>query len=181
VVPIGETTNAYYIRLETLDSPGVIGDLGHALGRSGVSLHSVTQKGVTGDGEAKIVLLTHRVQEKQLQEALEEIRASRQRKRLVSVLRVLPTINAEHTSTLVIVGGGFGGLFAAQTLRHAAVRVTLIDRTNHHLFQPLLYQVHYGGLSPAYIAAPIRSVLRKQANTRSYLRKSQAWISRPAP
>ncbi len=56
-------------------------------------------------------------------------------------------------------------MFAAQTLRHAAVRVTLIDRTNHHLFQPLLYQVAMAGLSPANIAAPIRSVLRKQANT----------------
>jgi homoserine dehydrogenase len=89
VIPIGETTNAYYIRLETLDSPGVIGDLGHALGRSGVSLHSVTQKGVTGDGEAKIVLLTHRVREKQLQEALEEIRKQPTTKEVGIVLRVL--------------------------------------------------------------------------------------------
>jgi NADH:quinone reductase (non-electrogenic) len=69
------------------------------------------------------------------------------------------------TPHVVIVGGGFGGLRAAQTLRHAAVRITLIDRTNHHLFQPLLYQVAMAGLSPADIAAPIRSVLRRQANT----------------
>ncbi|MFO0576709.1 MAG: NAD(P)/FAD-dependent oxidoreductase [Polyangia bacterium] len=65
---------------------------------------------------------------------------------------------------VVIIGGGFGGLTAAQALRHAPVRVTLIDRSNHHLFQPLLYQVAMAGLSPADIAAPIRSVLRKQKN-----------------
>jgi NADH:ubiquinone reductase (H+-translocating) len=56
-------------------------------------------------------------------------------------------------------------LLAAKTLRHAALRITLIDRTNHHLFQPLLYQVAMAGLSPADIAAPIRSILRKQVNT----------------
>ncbi len=65
---------------------------------------------------------------------------------------------------VVIVGGGFGGLTAAQALKRAPVRVTLIDRTNHHLFQPLLYQVAMAGLSPADIAAPIRSILRKQKN-----------------
>ena len=65
---------------------------------------------------------------------------------------------------IVIVGGGFGGLTAAQTLRRAPVRITLIDRTNHHLFQPLLYQVAIAGLSPADIAAPIRSILRRQKN-----------------
>lgn len=66
---------------------------------------------------------------------------------------------------VVIVGGGFGGLNAAIALRHAPVQITLIDRTNHHLFQPLLYQVATAGLSSADIAAPIRSVLRKQSNT----------------
>lgn len=66
---------------------------------------------------------------------------------------------------VVIVGGGFGGLYAAQSLRHAPVRVTLIDKRNFHLFQPLLYQVATGGLSPANIAAPLRSVLRRQKNT----------------
>ncbi len=66
---------------------------------------------------------------------------------------------------VVIIGGGFGGLYAANALRKAPVRVTLIDRRNHHLFQPLLYQVATGGLSPANIAAPLRSVLRKNKNT----------------
>jgi NADH dehydrogenase len=62
---------------------------------------------------------------------------------------------------VVIVGSGFGGLFAAKALRRAAVRVTVIDRTNHHLFQPLLYQVATGILSEGQIAPPIRDVLRK--------------------
>jgi len=66
---------------------------------------------------------------------------------------------------LVIVGGGFGGLFAARALAHAPARVTLVDRKNHHLFQPLLYQVATAGLSATDIAAPIRSVLHAQANT----------------
>ncbi len=65
---------------------------------------------------------------------------------------------------VVIIGAGFGGLTAAQSLKRAPVRVTLVDRTNHHLFQPLLYQVAMAGLSPADIAAPIRSILRKQKN-----------------
>ncbi len=66
---------------------------------------------------------------------------------------------------VVILGGGFGGLYAAQSLRKAPAGITLIDRRNFHLFQPLLYQVATGGLSPANIAAPLRAVLRKQANT----------------
>ena len=70
---------------------------------------------------------------------------------------------------VVIVGGGFGGLNAAMSLKRAPVRVTLLDRTNHHLFQPLLYQVATAGLSPADIAVPIRSVLSKQKNTRVLL------------
>src|SRR5579884_693506 len=65
---------------------------------------------------------------------------------------------------VVIVGAGFGGLTAARSLASAPVRVTLVDRTNHHLFQPLLYQVAMAGLSPAEIAQPIRSVLRHQRN-----------------
>ena len=65
---------------------------------------------------------------------------------------------------VVIVGGGFGGLTAARALRRTSVRVTLIDRTNHHLFQPLLYQVATAGLSPAHIAAPIRGVLSRNPN-----------------
>src|ERR1700745_3681162 len=70
---------------------------------------------------------------------------------------------------VVILGGGFGGLYAAQALKHAAVDVTVIDRTHFHLFQPLLYQVATGSLSPGEIAAPIRSVLSKQKNTRVLL------------
>lgn len=67
---------------------------------------------------------------------------------------------------VVIVGGGFGGLYAAQRLRSVDVDVTLVDRRNFHLFQPLLYQVATGGLSPANIAAPLRAILKKQRNTR---------------
>jgi NADH dehydrogenase len=70
---------------------------------------------------------------------------------------------------VVIIGGGFGGLLAAKGLRRAPVEVTMIDRRNFHLFQPLLYQVATGGLSPANIAAPLRAVLRRQRNTRVLL------------
>ena len=62
---------------------------------------------------------------------------------------------------VVIVGSGFGGLSAAKKLRHAPVEVTLIDRCNYHLFQPLLYQVATGALSPGNIASPLRTVLKK--------------------
>jgi NADH dehydrogenase len=72
---------------------------------------------------------------------------------------------AENIHRVVILGGGFGGLSAAQALKRAAVQVTLLDRRNFHLFQPLLYQVATGSLSPGEIAAPLRSVLRKQKNT----------------
>jgi len=65
---------------------------------------------------------------------------------------------------VVIVGGGFGGLHAARALARAAVRVTLVDRHNYHLFQPLLYQVATAGLSPGDIASPIRWILRRQRN-----------------
>jgi NADH dehydrogenase len=67
---------------------------------------------------------------------------------------------------VVIVGGGFGGLYAAKALHRAPVRITLIDRRNFHLFQPLLYQVATGGLSPADIAAPLRALLERQSNVR---------------
>src|ERR1700694_4048231 len=70
---------------------------------------------------------------------------------------------------VVIIGGGFRGLHAARRFRKAPVQVTLIDRRNFHLFQPLLYQVATGGLSPANIAAPLRSILRRQRNTRVLL------------
>ena len=70
---------------------------------------------------------------------------------------------------VVIIGGGFGGLSAARALKGAPVDVTLIDRRNYHLFQPLLYQVATGSLSPGQIAAPIRGVLSRQKNTRVLL------------
>ena len=70
---------------------------------------------------------------------------------------------------VVIVGAGFGGLTAARTLARAPATITIIDRCNHHLFQPLLYQVATAGLSPADIAAPIRHILRRQANARVVL------------
>jgi len=70
---------------------------------------------------------------------------------------------------IVILGGGFGGLAVAQKLKRAPVEVTLIDRRNFHLFQPLLYQVATGSLSPGEIAAPIRGVLSKQKNTQVLL------------
>src|SRR5690242_12764408 len=66
---------------------------------------------------------------------------------------------------VVIVGAGFGGLLAARNLGKAPVDLTVLDRHNYHLFQPLLYQVATGGLSPGDIAAPLRAVLRKQKNT----------------
>lgn len=69
------------------------------------------------------------------------------------------------TPRIVIIGGGFGGLYTAQHLKNAPAQITLIDRRNFHLFQPLLYQVATGGLSPANIAAPLRSILKRQRNT----------------
>ena len=74
---------------------------------------------------------------------------------------------------VVIIGGGFGGLYAARQFRHQPLDVTLIDRTNHHLFQPLLYQVATATLAPTDITAPIRWLLRKQKNTRVVLAEVQ--------
>ena len=65
---------------------------------------------------------------------------------------------------IIIVGGGFGGLAAAKALRNTPAQITLIDRANHHLFQPLLYQVATAALTPSQIATPIRSIFRKQKN-----------------
>jgi NADH dehydrogenase len=70
---------------------------------------------------------------------------------------------------IVIVGGGFGGLYATRALRGQDVDITLVDRRNYHLFQPLLYQVATGSLSPGEIAAPLRAILRKQRNVRVWL------------
>jgi NADH dehydrogenase FAD-containing subunit len=72
---------------------------------------------------------------------------------------------SNHLPVVVIVGGGFGGLAAAKALKDAPAQVILIDRTNHHLFQPLLYQVATSVLAPGQIGSPIRAVLRKQRNT----------------
>ena len=73
------------------------------------------------------------------------------------------------TPHVVIIGGGFAGLDAARALARAAVRVTLVDRQNHHVFQPLLYQVATAGLSPGDIASPIRWILRRQTNVDVWL------------
>ena len=73
-------------------------------------------------------------------------------------------IHQRNLPRVVIIGGGFGGLEAAKALRKMDVRVTLLDRQNHHLFQPLLYQVATAALSPADIAEPLRHILRKQEN-----------------
>lgn len=70
---------------------------------------------------------------------------------------------------VVILGGGFGGLYCARALRRAPVDVTLVDRRNYHLFQPLLYQVATASLSPADVASPIRAILRRQANVEVWL------------
>lgn len=75
---------------------------------------------------------------------------------------------------VVILGGGFAGLYAAKALRRAPVHITLIDRRNHHLFQPLLYEVATAALSPADIAAPIRTVLARQKNTTVLLGRAKS-------
>ena len=79
------------------------------------------------------------------------------------------TLAAGPRHRVVIVGGGFGGLYAARALKRAPVQVTVVDRRNFHLFQPLLYQVATGGLSPGDIASPIRSVLSRCRNARVML------------
>lgn len=79
---------------------------------------------------------------------------------------------------VVIGGGGFAGLYAAQSLKKAPVEVTLIDRRNFHLFQPLLYQVATGALSPANIAAPLRAVLKRQRNARALMAEAVALDAR---
>ncbi len=75
---------------------------------------------------------------------------------------------------VVIIGGGFGGLYAARALRRAPVHITLLDRRNHHVFQPLLYQVAMAALSPGDIASPIRWILRKQRNVEVLLADARA-------
>src|SRR5512143_2895255 len=73
-------------------------------------------------------------------------------------------MNAELTPHVVIIGAGFGGMEAARRLADAPVRITLINRENYHLFQPLLYQVAIAGLVPSQIAYPVRTIFRRQRN-----------------
>src|SRR6266511_1449045 len=73
-------------------------------------------------------------------------------------------MNAQNLPHVVIIGAGFGGLDAARRLANAPVRITLIDRHNYHLFQPLLYQVAIAGLVPSQIAYPLRTIFRKREN-----------------
>src|SRR5688572_88822 len=75
---------------------------------------------------------------------------------------------------VVILGGGFGGLAAARALAKAPVTITLVDRRNHHLFQPLLYQVATAALNPSDIAYPIRAVVANQRNVRVLLAEAKA-------
>jgi NADH dehydrogenase len=82
--------------------------------------------------------------------------------------------SAARRRRVVVVGGGFGGLTVARQLRRADVDVTLVDRTNHHLFQPLLYQVATAALNPADIAQPIRAILRRQPNVEVLLADATA-------
>src|SRR5437660_12328193 len=70
---------------------------------------------------------------------------------------------------VVLIGAGFGGIHAAKSLHNAPVDLIVIDRNNHHLFQPLLYQVATAGLSPADISAPIRHILKRQKNTTVFM------------
>src|SRR5215468_7062759 len=90
-----------------------------------------------------------------------------------------PRAGSPHLTTMsrphvVVIGGGFGGLAAAQGLKRAPVNVTLIDRRNHHLFQPLLYQVATAALNPGDIAYPIRAALAHQRNARVLLAAATA-------
>jgi NADH dehydrogenase len=92
----------------------------------------------------------------------------------VSRFNLSPDDNRYALPHVVIIGGGFGGLTAARALNGAPVRVTLLDRRNHHVFQPLLYQVATAGLSPGDIASPIRWILRRQRNARVLLGEAKA-------
>jgi NADH dehydrogenase len=83
-------------------------------------------------------------------------------------------VHHRNLPRVVVIGGGFGGLCAARALGQAPVRVTLLDRQNHHLFQPLLYQVATAALSPADIAEPLRGIVRKQENCEVLLAEAKS-------
>src|SRR5690606_13773608 len=73
-------------------------------------------------------------------------------------------MNIQNLPHVIIIGAGFAGLETARELANSPVRITLIDKRNHHLFQPLLYQVAIAGLLPSQIASPVRTIFRKQKN-----------------
>src|SRR5436190_12756460 len=81
----------------------------------------------------------------------------------------VPTTDSPQRPKVVIIGGGFGGLYAAKSLSNEPVEVTLIDRKNHHTFQPLLYQVALAVLSPGEIASSLRHILRHASNIKTML------------
>jgi NADH dehydrogenase len=91
----------------------------------------------------------------------------------------MPAADGSAHKQVLIIGGGFAGIHAAQGLAHLPVDVTIIDRRNHHTFQPLLYQVALAVLSPADIAQPIRSIFSAQNNIR-VLMEPPRWIRRRA-
>ncbi len=81
-----------------------------------------------------------------------------------------PQLSSHNTKPhIVVIGAGFGGLAVVRGLANSGFTITLIDRQNHHVFQPLLYQVATAGLSPADIATPIRSIIKRQKDTRVLL------------
>src|SRR4051812_22999689 len=94
-------------------------------------------------------------------------------RRAIVPFRIIGRMSQAQRPRIVIVGCGFGGLEAARALGKAGVDITLVDRTNHHLFQPLLYQVATAGLSAPAIAAPVRHLFRHQANVTSLLAEVQ--------
>src|SRR6266496_6330801 len=89
---------------------------------------------------------------------------TRPRARSTTVATSLPSCHMDPRPRVVIIGSGFAGLYCARALKGAPVEVTIVDRRNHHLFQPLLYQVATAGLNPSDIAVPTRSFLRRQKN-----------------
>src|ERR1700693_2887597 len=100
--------------------------------------------------------------------------AERQRKNQEKKVMEVSTQTTSADPKVVIIGGGFGGLYAARILAGQPVDVTLIDRTNHHLFQPLLYQVATAMLSPADIAQPIRAILKHAKNIRVVMGRAES-------